>query len=363
MKKVFIVTGELSGDKLGAWYAKRLRDERGDVKIHAVGGSFLKDAGATLYERFEVLNIVGLAQIVKRIRFLLKFLSDLAHYIVSQSFDEVIVVDFPGFNLRLIKKLKQLNPEIKITYLSPPQVWIWGAGRVKTIKDYCDDVIVLYPFEVDWYKRRDVQARWLGYPFYEGFKKYFDQEKKQHLAIMPGSRLIEIKRLLPLFIKIARRLKLAYPNTKIVLPLAESIDRTVVEKILRRSVTARWCQDVVIVQGHAAKLEALSTCCLALTKPGTVTLELALLGVPAVVAYKASWVTYLIARLLVSIKNMSLPSLLLNDSVYPEFIQGDCREKKIWRAVRESYQLFLHDKHGYEKKCKKIKRVRDILTR
>lgn len=363
MKKIFVVAGELSGDKLGAWYIKKLQNKGGEVKIQAVGGSFLKAAGAELYERFEILNIVGLVEIIKKIRFVLQFLQKLVTHIISENFDEVVVVDFPGFNLRLIKKLKKLKPEIKITYLSPPQLWAWGAGRVKTIKKYCDEVIVLYPFEVAWYKQHGVDVQWLGYPSYEKFMSYFDQEKKQHIAIMPGSRLVEIERLLPIFIKVARRLKLAYPKTKIILPLAESIDKALVEKILRQATTSRLCQDVVIVQGESAKLRALSSCCLALTKPGTVTLELALLGIPAVVAYKAPWITYCIAKMLVKIKNMSLPSLLLNDVVYPELLQSDCREKKIWRVVRKMYQQFLHDKKGYAKRCEKIKRVREVLTR
>src|SRR5210317_1170041 len=126
MKKVFIVAGELSGDKLGAWYVQRIKEKQQELEVHAVGGSFLEQSGAMLYERFEKLNIVGLVEIIKNARFLLRFLRDLSDHIVSNNFSHVIVVDFPGFNLRLIKRLKKLNPEIKITYLSPPQLWVWG---------------------------------------------------------------------------------------------------------------------------------------------------------------------------------------------------------------------------------------------
>jgi len=361
MKKVFIVVGELSGDKLGAWYVNRLLKEQPQIEVHAVGGLFLKAAGATIYERFEKLNVVGVVEIIKKIRFLLKFLRDLLHHIVLQQFDEVVVVDFPGFNLRLIKKLKRLNSDIKITYLSPPQLWAWGSWRVKTIKRFCDDVIVLYPFEVAWYKQREVVVRWLGYPFYDDLEVFFNREKKRNIAIMPGSRMIEIKRLLPLFIKVARRLKLAYPATKIILPLAESIDKNVVEKIIRQSSSSRLVQDVEIVQGEHAKLEALSSCCLALTKPGTVTLELALLGIPAVVAYRASWFTYVIAKVLVHIEYMSLPNLLLKNPVYPELIQKDCCEKKIWREVKNVYHAFSHNKILYVDMCQKVCVVREMV--
>jgi len=337
-KKVFFVAGELSGDKLGAWYVNKLRKES-EIEVSAVGGNFLKAAGATLYDRLEKLNVVGLIEIIKNIKFLLRFLSDLTKHILDNNFDEVVVVDFPGFNLRLMKKIKKIKPEIKITYLSPPQLWAWGERRIKTIKKYCDEVIVLYPFEVEWYKKRGVYARWLGYPFLDKVSEFCGQniEKKNHIAIMPGSRSIEIKRLLPLFLKVINRFKLLYPNVKIFLPLAESVDKEQVERILRKSGSSRWGKDITIVCGQKEKLKVLSSCCLALTKPGTVTLELALLSVPAVVAYKAPWITYFIAKLLVKIKYMALPNLLLKDPVYPEFIQSDCKEDKILKSLKSLY--------------------------
>jgi len=167
MKKIFIVAGELSGDKLGAWYAERLRKEDSSCEIHAVGGPFLEQAGAILYDRMENLNVAGFIEVLKHIRFLCRFMRELARYIVNNNFDEVVVVDFPGFNLKLIKKLKKLNRSLKIIYLSPPQLWVWGPWRARKIRKYCDEVIVIYPFEVAWYKKRKINAQWFGYPFYE----------------------------------------------------------------------------------------------------------------------------------------------------------------------------------------------------
>lgn len=355
VKKIFLVAGELSGDKLGAWYVKTLRSQEPNVQFSAVGGAFLEAAGVELCDRFEKLNVVGLVEIIKHLKFLSRFLNNLVNHIVSQNFDEVIVVDFPGFNLRLVKKLKKIKPALKITYLSPPQLWIWGAWRLKTIKRFCDDIIVLYPFEVKWYEDRGVQARWLGYPFYETFKPYFVQtRKRENIAIMPGSRLIEVKRLLPLFARVAYRFKRAHPNIKIILPLAESVDKPMVEKMLRQAGLGRWGQDIVIIQGEQEKLEALSSCCIALTKPGTVTLELALLSIPAVVAYKASWLTYVIARSLVNIECMALSNLLLGEKVYPECIQSDCTEDKIFKELEGLYQGVVSKNKKYQASIKKL---------
>jgi len=361
MRKIFLVAGELSGDKLGAWYVNRLRKQGAEAKFCAIGGSFLEAAGVELHDRFEKLNVAGLIEIIKHLRFLLSFLNNLAKHITSQGYDEVIAIDFPGFNLRLIKKLKKLNPEIKITYLSPPQLWIWGSWRIKKLKNFCDDIVVLYPFEVEWYEKRGVTARWLGYPFYDTFRPYFDiRNGRKNIAVMPGSRIMEIERLLPLFIRVIKRFKLLYPSVKVVLPLAESIDINKVEKILRKSGTGRWGQDIKIVQGEEEKLKALSSCCLALTKPGTVTLELALLSIPAVVAYKASWVTYFVAKALVNIECMALSNLLLGEKVYPEFIQGDCKEDKIFRELEGLYKSVVSGEEMVMKE--KLRGLRESLS-
>lgn len=366
MKRIFIVAGELSGDMLGAWYLNLLKKQNKNFICHAVGGPFLESAGAELYESYEKLNVVGIAEIIKHLKSILQFLNRLVRDIDDAhtgDFDEVIVVDFPGFNLRLIKKLKKRNPSIKITYLSPPQLWVWGAWRVKTIKKYCDDVIVLYPFEVDWYKKHGVNVRWLGYPFLKELEPHFEKsEKKEHkIAVIPGSRSVEVKRMFPLFLKIVRRMKLAYPGVKIVVPIAESTDRSLIEKMIKRANVGFIGQDVLLVEGKREKLEALGSCCCALTKPGTITLELALLSVPSIVAYKASWLTYLIARLLVKVDYMSLPNLLLGKEVYPECIQSDCNEKKILLKTQRLYQKFLSDKAAYDDACVELKRLRQLF--
>jgi lipid-A-disaccharide synthase len=361
MKRIFIVAGELSGDMLGAWYLNHLKKQNNNFTCHAVGGQFLENAGAELYERYEKLNVVGVVEIIKHLKSILTFMNRLARDI--DDYDEVIVVDFPGFNLRLIKKLKKRNPDIKITYLSPPQLWVWGAWRIKTIKKYCDDVIVLYPFEVEWYKKHDVNVRWLGYPFLKEFEPHFEKsaQKEHKIAVIPGSRSVEVKRMFPLFLKIIRRIKLAYPGVKIVVPIAESTDRSLIEKMIKRANVGFIGQDVLLVEGKREKLEALRSCCCALTKPGTITLELALLSVPAIVAYKASWLTYWIARMLVNVDYMSLPNLLLGKELFPECIQGDCSEKKILLKTQRLYQMFLSDKAAYHDACVEFRRLRQLF--
>ena len=362
MKKIFMVTGELSGDKVGAWYIQKLREHEEDVMIQAVGGEFLERAGVTIYERLEKLNIVGVVEVLSRLPFIFKFLKQLTTYITQNNFDEVVLVDFPGFNLMLLKRLKKLHPHITVTYLSPPQLWVWGERRIKTIRQFCDRVVVIYPFEVAWYRERGVHAEWLGYPFCAQFQKYFENEvpREHKIALLPGSRTIEIKQLLPIFADVVKRFKRVHPKLKFVLPLAGSLKKDLVERMLRKTGLQRWGDDIIIVREEQEKFAQLSTCCLALSKPGTITLELALLQVPAVIAYRTSWISYWLAKLVVNITHMALPNLLLKKQLYPECIQSDCTPDIIFQKMNAIYREFARNEVCYRARvnaCKSIKRL------
>lgn len=363
MKKIFIVTGELSGDRLGAWYIKHLKQQDSSVEIHAVGGNFLQEAGARVYERFEKLNVVGFVEILKRLSFIFRFLRKLSSYILQNNFDQIILVDFPGFNLRLAKKLKRLNPKISITYVSPPQTWVWGAWRIKKLKKYCDKLIVLYPFEVDWYQKHDLKVDFIGNPVCEDLKKYFifSATKINQIAIIPGSRESEIKTLFPLFAGIIKLFKEKYLELKIVLPLAQSISFELIESKIKAFGLNDFRKDIKIIFDEKEKYEELSKCCLAITKPGTVSLELALLQVPAVVFYKTSWITYFLARTLVNVKYMALPNLLFDKSVYKEIIQWNCNTKSIFNSADTLYQNFLAQKKEYFESLQKLRQLQKLL--
>jgi len=339
MKKIFILAGELSGDRLAAWYVQSHLSA--DVKqIQAIGGDYLKDAGVHLYQRFETLNVTGIVEIIKHIPSLLKKMHQLRDYILTGQFDHVILVDFPGFNLRLLKLLAQKNPNLKITYLSPPQLWCWGAWRLKPIKKYVSNIIVLYPFEVEWYQQRGVKAVWLGNPVYDAIKPHMttaQRNKKPLIALLPGSRRGEIVMLLPLFLKAARILKHKHPEVSFVLPLARSLNQALLDDVVVRHGLQDIWHDVTLIPDNDDKYKVLKQCCGALTKPGTVTLELALLKIPTVVAYKTSWLTYGIARLLVNVSSMTLPNLILKKRVFKEIIQFKCSPATIASQLDELY--------------------------
>lgn len=362
MEKIFIVAGELSGDKTGGWYLNRLKEELA-VDVYAVGGDNLKSAGAKIYDDFKKLNIVGGVEIISKFGFIFRYLKQLTNYIIDNNFDEVILVDFPGFNLILAKRLKKKNPNLKITYLSPPQLWVWGSWRIKTLKNYCDKVIVMYPFEVEWYAKKGVTADFLGNPLCSDLKRFIDTdfEIKNQIAILPGSRKQEIIKLLPMFAKLIKKIKLLYPNIKLVFPLAESLDTNFVELELRKVGLYNHGQDVEIIYDEDKKRQALKESILAITKPGTVTLELALLKVPSVVFYKTSWITYIIAKILAHVEFMALPNLFLGKVVFKEFIQGNCKVNLIFSEVKKLYESFSNKKRYYFEIQDDLKKIAEDL--
>ncbi|MFA5306126.1 MAG: lipid-A-disaccharide synthase [Candidatus Babeliales bacterium] len=352
MNKIFIVAGEVSGDRLAAWYVKRLRVHKKNIYIEAVGGASLQAEGVKLFEHLTSLNVVGVVEIIRHLPSIMRFMRRLGDYIIAQDFDTVMVVDFPGFNLRLIKQLKQRKPSLKIIYLSPPQLWCWGAWRVRTLKKYTDQVIVLYPFEVEWYRKRGLAVTWQGSPVYEMLEPYRKQsvEKKTCIALIPGSRNSEIITMLPLFLQSAALLLERHPELTFVIPVAPSMDREVLKRCAEQHNLMSVWEKVMYVSDEHEKFMRLANCSCALSKPGTVTLELALLRVPTVIAFKVSWLTYLLARLFVRVKVMGLPNLLLDAMVAPEVIQFKCRPDVLAQEIEKVYSDFVTDAQAYRQR-------------
>ena len=348
MKKIFLVAGELSGDQLGAWYLNYQNNQNNKIKAIAVGGNALQSAGAKIFLPMAKLNVTGILEVIKHIPRLLRYTKMLTNHIIEQSYDEVVLINFSGFNMKLAQSIKKRKPEQKITYFSPPQLWIWGAWRLKKLKKYCNKVIVLYQFEVEWYKQRGLKAEWIGSPHHDRLKKYYElsEKKKNKIAFLPASRESEFKKLFPIMLDLIKQFKLVHSNVDIILPIAETISRSTVEKELRKA--GPWGIDVRIVQGEDEKYRELSTCCLAITKPGIVALELALLKIPSIVLYKTSWLTYLLARSFVKVSYMALPNLLLKKPLFPEFIQHKCRKRNILKTINTYYDAFRNNEVLYK---------------
>lgn len=363
MKKVFIVAGELSGDNIAQWYYKK-QLTKGDCKVEAVGGGALQQEGVRLYAHYKSLNLTGIIEVVKKLPFIFSFLNRLVKYIVKEQFNEVVLVDFPGFNLMLARRLKKRNPSIRITYVSPPQLWCWGSWRVKKLRRWCDDVVVMYPFEVAWYKKRHVHARWLGSPVFERVKQYFPasqlkEEKK--VALLPASRNHELEMLFPICVDFVRKLSKKVQGVSFILPLASSISRKSVEKLLEGMETSLEQLNIRLVEGEGEREYELATSCLAFTKPGTVTLELALFGIPTIMFFKTSAINYFLGKKLVKVNHMALPNLLLDKPIYKEFIQEECSINAMVKEAEVLLKSFEEKGDVYARASKNLSQLRELL--
>lgn len=368
IKKIFFVAGELSGDRTAAWYInKRFGSTTGhDLVLQGVGGNHMLNVGVELHDRYETLNVTGIIEVIKHIPRLLHYMHSLAAYIKRNNFDEVVLVDFPGFNLRLAKYLKKSMPHLTVIYLSPPQLWCWGSWRLKTIKRYCTHVVVMYPFEVAWYRERGfLNVLWLGSPVYETLQSYIGTalHKEHRIAILMGSRRHEIETMGPRFAACIRQLAEEFPAVSFVIPLASSIDDSYITSLFLHEGLCRYRNRIHLIRGENQKFQSLQTCCCALSKPGTVTLELALLSIPTIIMYKTSWPTYAIARLLVSVSWMGLPNLLMKKEMFPEYLQRHSNPKKVVQAVGKIYSSFATQQASYQELVNNCFAVQNMLVK
>lgn len=361
MRKIFIVAGELSGDNIGQWYLKRQMS--GDVFFEGIGGDGLQASGVKLYKRFEELNITGFIEVIKKLSFILRLLNEITIYIIDNDFTEIVLIDFPGFNLRLAGMLKKRLSTIKITYVSPPQMWCWGAWRIKKLKRVCDSVVVMYPFEAAWYAERGLKVTWFGSPVYDRMVPFMQQDirPEKKIALLIGSRLHELERLFQLAAQVIRQLAARFPDFTFVIPVASSISSDFFYNQLDLAGLVPLKHRIKVIIDEAEKMKELASCCLALTKPGTITLEMGLLGVPMIIFFKTSRFNYFLARILVTVDFVGLPNLLLRENVCKEFLQKNCDATLLVNAATTIINQFETNDLAYYKSRNKLKELRLLL--
>lgn len=331
-ESLLIVAGEVSGDIHAGNLLDSLRRIRPSIRAFGIGGDRLKEAGFLCIAGIDELAHMGLVEVVRelpRIRRIMQLLVDEA---ARRKPALAVLVDSPDFNLRLAARLKKLGIPV-VLYVSP-QLWAWRKGRVRTVRRLVEEVLCVLPFETDFYRTFGVRARYLGHPLVDDFDRegLLDttvEVRRDRLALLPGSRVMEIRALLPAMLAALRRLTRDLVDD-VVLIQAPGTAETV------REVTAQSGLDprVRIVTGKDRRPE-LAGCALAWTASGTATLECALLDVPMVVGYKMRWLTWMIARLLVKVPHIALVNLIADERAVPELIQKDWNPDTLASVTRE----------------------------
>ena len=325
--KYYIIAGEASGDLHASNLIKQLHVLDKDADIRCWGGDMMEAAGATLVKHYRELAFMGFIEVIKNLPTILKNLKSCKQDVLSFQPDVLILVDYPGFNIRMAEWGKQQN--IRTVYYISPQVWAWKENRVKTIKQCVDKMLVILPFEKEFYKKWNFEVDYVGHPLVEvieAFKKNSHPKigtGKKIIALLPGSRKQEISTKLPIMLEVCK----AFPDYDFIVAKAPGQDDSFYEPFLAPY------KNVSAIGGKTYNLLNQSTA--ALVTSGTATLETALFGVPEVVCYKGSAISFWIAKKLIKIKYISLVNLIMDKPVVTELIQNDLTTENCIRELKD----------------------------
>jgi lipid-A-disaccharide synthase len=355
--KLMIITGEVSGDLIGASLIRELKSFKHDLKITGIGGDRMRSEGMDLIYHTDKMAFLGFVEVVKHIPFIRKVQKKLIDVIKNEKINCVVLIDYPGFNLSIAKKLKPLG--IKIIYYVSPQLWAWAKGRVKKVRKLVDKMLVVFPFEAEFYNKENVNVEYVGHPLVERINQYrflskdeffskFKLEKgKEILLVMPGSRKQEVKAIFPEVIKAATKLAQQF-NLQVVVARSKNIS----EKYLQQDNDSG---KFTTIEDHNYELMKYSH--FGIIKSGTSTLEAGFFALPMIVVYKTNPLTYMIGKQLVKLDRIGMVNILLDEMVVPELIQNEANPVNIFNIASK----ILSDNQAHENVKHKLGRVKEKL--
>jgi lipid-A-disaccharide synthase len=358
MSKVLIVAGEASGDSLGAGLVKELLRLNRDYKFFGLGGDKMSTAGVKLIYHIKDLAFLGFWEVVKNLRLIKKVERELFAEVDEQKPEMAILIDYPGFNLKLAPQLRSRG--IKIFYYVSPQIWAWGATRIDKIKRDIDLMAVFFDFEKDIYEKAEVPVIWVGHPLLDEIAvcQNDNEFRKQNkldsealiIGLFPGSRKLEVSRILPEMLKAFMLIKAKKPKAVGMIGKAGALDDE-----LYRDMINEYAPGTILYNGPTYDLMAHAG--INLVCSGTATLECALIGTPFLIAYKTSFLTYLIARWLIKIPHIGLANVVAGKNVARELIQHECSGPKI----AEEALAILSDQSQYYRIREELLQIRAKL--
>ena len=352
--KYYIIAGEASGDVHASNLVAEIKKKDKNAEFRGCGGDLMKAQGVDLLKHYRTMAYMGFVEVAVNLRKVLSNIALCKKDIVDYQPDIVILVDYPGFNLRIADFAHENG--FKVVYYISPQIWAWKRRRVHKIKRSVDKMLVILPFEEEFYKRYGVDVTFVGNPLLDelakvgtGNRSIFLRrnslgERREIIALLPGSRRQEVKRTLPVMIKVASH----FPNYQFVVAGVSSLDRSLYKDIIGQS-------DVFFVENQTYEL--LQNSSAALVTSGTATLETALFSIPEVVCYKATDFSYRLAKWMIKVKFISLVNLIMDREVVKELIQGDLNEDNL---VKELDQL-LHNGKRQRRMLEDYEELKDKL--
>jgi len=335
MKKIFILTGEPSGDKLASTAISKLQKNNNDIEYLSVGGSNLKKIGIKSIFELKEITYLGFTSVLLNIFKIKKRINQTVDEIIKFNPDILFSVDSPDFTLRVAELVKKRNSKIKTIHYVAPQVWIWRKSRVKKMKKFIDHILLLFDFEKKYFDEERIKNTFVGHPLIEDT----DNEKtdinsliskdKKIISIFPGSRKSEIKVLLPILIEFINMMNLKESDYSFVFHATEESKDHIVDYIKDKNL-----KNTDVISSENMKKQILSHSIFAVCKSGTVSLQVCNSNVPSIIIYKLSFINFMIFKLLVNVKYANIINIINNNEVIPELLQNECNANEIYNSVR-----------------------------
>ena len=334
MKKIFVLTGEPSGDKLASTAISKLQKDYTDIKYLSVGGSNLRKIGIESIFDLKEITYLGFTSVLLNIFKINKRINQTVEEILKFNPDILFSVDSPDFTLRVAEKVKKINPQIKTIHYVAPQVWIWRKGRVKKIKKFIDHILLLFDFEKKFFDEENINNTFVGHPLIENNKNNkteinnFIYNNKKIISIFPGSRKSETNVLLPILIDFINMMNKRNLNYNFIFHATEENKNNIVEYIKDKGLN-----NIDVISDENMKKEILSNSIFAVCKSGTISLQVCNANVPSIIIYKLNFINFMIFKLLVNVKFANIINIINNKEVIPELLQSECNAKEIYNSV------------------------------
>ena len=334
MKRIFILTGEPSGDRLASTIISKLKKQNSNIEFLSVGGSYLGGLGIKSIFDLKDITYLGFTSVLFNIFKIRKKINNTVDEIIKFNPDILFSVDSPDFTLRVAEKVKKLNQNIKTIHYVAPQVWIWRKNRVKKIKKFIDHILLLFNFEKKYFDDENIQNTFVGHPLIENNKKVKTSlenmaiKDKKIISIFPGSRKSEITVLLPIQLKFIKLMNNKYPDYFFIF---HSTDEN--KKLIMNYFENAKLKNIDVISDENIKTQILSKSVFAVCKSGTASLQVCNENVPSIIIYKLSFINFMIFKLLVNVKFANIINIINDREVIPELLQSECNAEEIYKSV------------------------------
>ncbi|MDB5386634.1 MAG: lipid-A-disaccharide synthase [Planctomycetaceae bacterium] len=364
--KIFFSVGEPSGDQHAAHLVAELQSARRDIECIGFGGPSMRDAGCRIDFELTELAVMGVLKVLPLIQKFRGLLRQATELFERERPDAVILVDFPGFNWWIARAAKRAG--IPVFYYCPPQLWAWAAWRIRKVKRFVDHVLACLPFEAEWYQKRGVAAKYVGHPFFDeiadkpldaSFLRMQRAAEGRRIAILPGSRTHEVHANFPIQIEVMRKLAREFPDIRFLVANYKESQRQYCEQLIQKSAADL---PIELHVGKTSEILELAECCLMVS--GSVSLEVLARGIPAVVQYRGDWIFALIASLLVRCRFMTLPNLVVDREIMPEYwIIGSFYLRRTTEKITNHFRNWLSSPMELARAALPLLELRDTLAK